>query len=411
MTNKSTFSILFVAQKGKLKANGKAPILARVTVNGEMVHLATRIDVDPDRWLGKECRTPGRSAEDKYINEMLDNYRNVIKNKYNELFFRGEAITAMRLKSILTSRSDEAKRLLVLFDEFNEDYRALVGKETTHKTYTRYLLTRRRLAEFMAAKYKIRDILLSDINTKFINDFYIYLRTVDGKNGHNYHMKMIQRFRTVFKTAKDNGWVTADPFGGFKISMEETHREHLTIDELGVLVSKEMTSERLQRVKDIFVFSCLTGLAYTDVRGLKKSEVVMGNDGRLWIDTRRDKTKVAVYVPLLDIPRAILEKYADQTSHDRLLSIPANQKVNDYLKEIAAICGIDKNLTFHLARHTFATTVTLENGVALETVQKMLGHKNIRTTQVYAKMTKRRISMEMESLAGVLDKGLQPAIG
>lgn len=411
MTNKSTFSILFVAQKGKLKANGKAPILARVTVNGEMVHLTTRVDVDPDRWLGKECRTPGRSAEDKYINEMLDNYRNVIKNKYNELFFRGEAITAMRLKSILTSRSDEAKRLLVLFDEFNEDYRALVGKETTHKTYTRYLLTRRRLAEFIAAKYKIRDILLSDINTKFINDFYIYLRTVDGKNGHNYHMKMIQRFRTVFKTAKDNGWVTADPFGGFKISMEETHRGHLTIDELGVLVSKEMTSERLQRVKDIFVFSCFTGLAYTDVRGLKKSEVVMGNDGRLWIDTRRDKTKVAVYVPLLDIPRAILEKYADQTSHDRLLSIPANQKVNDYLKEIAAICGIDKNLTFHIARHTFATTVTLENGVALETVQKMLGHKNIRTTQVYAKMTKRRIGMEMESLADVLDKGLQPAIG
>lgn len=411
ITNKSTFSILFVAQKGKLKANGKAPILARVTVNGEMVHLATRIDVDPDRWLGKECRTPGRSAEDKYINEMLDNYRNAIKNKYNELFFRSEAITAMRLKNILTSRSDEAKRLLVLFDEFNEDYRARIGKETTHKTYTCYLLVRRRLAEFMAAKYKIKDILLSDINTKFINDFYIYLRTVDGKNGHNYHMKMIQRFRTVFKTAKDNGWVAADPFGGFKISMEETHREHLTIDELGVLMSKEMTSERLQRVKDIFVFSCFTGLAYTDVRELKKSEVVMGNDGRLWIDTRRDKTKVAVYVPLLDIPRAILEKYADQTSHDRLLSIPANQKVNDYLKEIAAICGIDKNLTFHVARHTFATTVTLENGVALEAVQKMLGHKNIRTTQVYAKMTKRRIGMEMESLAGILDKGLQPAIG
>ena len=411
MNNKSTFSILFVAQKGKLKANGKAPILARVTVNGEMVHLATRLDVDPDRWLGKECRTLGKSAEDKYINETLDNYRNVIRNKYNELFFRGEAITAMRLKNILTSRSDEAKRLLVLFDEFNKDYKALVGKETTHKTYTRYLLARRRLAEFMAAKYKVKDILLTDINTKFINDFYIYLRTVDGKNGHNYHMKMIQRFRTVFKTAKDNGWVQTDPFGGFKISMEETHREHLTIDELGALMSKEMTSERLQRVKDIFVFSCFTGLAYTDVRGLKKSEVVMGNDGRLWIDTRRDKTKVAVYVPLLDIPRAILEKYADTTSHDRLLSIPANQKVNDYLKEIAAICGIDKNLTFHIARHTFATTVTLENGVALETVQKMFGHKNIRTTQVYAKMTKRRIGMEMENLADVLDKGLQPAIG
>ncbi len=395
MTNKSTFSILFVAQKGKLKANGKAPILARVTVNGEMVHLVTRIDVDPDRLLGKECRTPGRSAEDKYINEMLDNYRNVIKNKYNELFFRGEAITAMRLKSILTSRSDEAKRLLVLFDEFNEDYRALVGKETTHKTYTRYLLTRRRLAEFMAAKYKIKDILLSDINTKFINDFYIYLRTVDGKNGHNYHMKMIQRLRTVFKTAKDNGWVTADPFGGFKISMEETHREHLTIDELGVLMSKEMTSERLQRVKDIFVFSCFTGLAYTDVRGLKKSEVVMGNDGRLWIDTRRDKPKVAVYVPLLDIPRAILEKYADQTSHDRLLSIPANQKVNDYLKEIAAICGIDKNLTFHQSRHTFATHLG-QSGVQLTTIQKLLGHQKLQTTQIYSEVDRKAITNDLK---------------
>lgn len=402
MNNKSTFSILFVAQKGKLKANGKAPILARVTVNGEMVHLATRLDVDPDRWLGKECRTLGKSAEDKYINEALDNYRNVIRNKYNELFFRGEAITAMRLKSILTSRSDEAKRLLVLFDEFNEDYKALVGKETTHKTYTRYLLARRRLAEFMAAKYKVKDILLTDINTKFINDFYIYLRTVDGKNGHNYHMKMIQRFRTVFKTAKDNGWVQTDPFGGFKISMEETHREHLTIDELGALMSKEMTSERLQRVKDIFVFSCFTGLAYTDVRGLKKSEVVMGNDGRLWIDTRRDKTKVAVYVPLLDIPRAILERYADTTSHDRLLSIPANQKVNDYLKEIAAICGIDKNLTFHTARHTFATMM-LTLGADLYTTSKLLGHADVKMTQVYAKIINQKKDDAVNLVNGLFD--------
>lgn len=259
---KSTFSILFVAQKGKLKANGKAPILARITVNKEMVHLSTRLEVEPDRWLGKECRTLGKTADDKYVNEKLDNYRNAIMNKYNELFFKGEPITAMRLKNILTSQNtDEVKRLLQVFDEFNEDYQKLVGKETSHKTYTRYVLTRKRLAEFMMAKYNIRDILLSDIKPKFINDFYIYLRTTDGHNGHNYHIKMIQRFRTVFKVAKDNGWVTTDPFGSFKMKFEQIQRDCLTLDELTTIMEKEFPSERLEKVRDIFVFSCFTGLA------------------------------------------------------------------------------------------------------------------------------------------------------
>jgi len=400
--SKSTFSILFVAQKGKLNKEGKAPILARVTVNGEMIHLTTRLYGDPDRWSGKECRMTGKSAEDKYINEMLDNYRNVIKNTYNELFFKGETITASRLKSILTSQNPEVKKLLQLFDDFNEDYQKLVDKETSHKTYTRYLLCRRRLAEFMVAKYKISDILLTDINKKFLDDFYIYLRTVDGKNGHNYHMKMIQRFRTVFKVAKDNGWVATDPFGNFKIKMQETHRECLDIEELTTLMEKKLASERLEKVRDIFVFSCWTGLSYTDVHSLKKADLVKGNDGRLWIDRERNKTGNEFNVPLLDIPLAILDKHADHSSKDRLLDIPSNQKVNDYLKEIAAICGIEKPLTFHIARHTFATTVTLENGVALETVQKMLGHKTIRTTQIYAKMTKHRIGTDMSALASKL---------
>lgn len=406
---KSTFTILFVAQKGKLKANGKAPILARVTVNGEMVHLATRLDVEPERWSGKDCRCPGKSAEDKYINEMLDNFRNVIKNKYNELFFKGEKITASRLKSILTSQDSEGmKKLLALFDEYNEDYKKLVGKETTHKTYTRYVLCRRRLAEFMATK-KLNDILLTDINKKFIDDFFSYLRTNDGKNGHNYHMKMIQRFRTVFNVARNNGWVQTDPFASFKMSMEQTHRQCLTIEELTTLMQKELVSERLASIRDIFVFSCYTGLSYIDVKELQKADIIE-HDGKLWIDRNRIKTGNEFNVPLLDIPLAILDKYADMSSKGRLLKIPANQKVNDYLKEIAAMCGIEKPLTFHIARHTFATTVTLENGVPLETVQKMLGHKTIRTTQIYAKMTKRRIGNDMSLLANVLENGPQLAI-
>lgn len=407
---KSTFSILFVAQKGKLKANGKAPIMARITVNRESVSMATRLDVDPARWLGKDGRTPGRSAEDKYLNEMLDNYQALIRGKYNELFFRGETVTASRLKSIVASRNPEVKKLLELFDQFNEDYKKLVGTETSHKTYTRYVLCRRRLAEFMFATYNIRDILLSEINPKFLNDFYIWLRTVDGKNGHNYHIKMIQRFRTVFKMAKDNGWVATDPFGSFKMKFEQTHRECLTPDELTTIMEKELPSERLEKVRDLFIFSCYTGLSYTDVYHLEKADLVRDTDGKLWIDRERMKTGNEFNVPLLDVPLAILEKHADHSSKGRLLDIPSNQKVNDYLKEIAAMCGIDKPLTFHIARHTFATTVTLENGVALETVQKMLGHKTIRTTQIYARMTKKRIGTDMAALADKLgDHSLRAA--
>ncbi len=260
-SGKSTFSILFVAQKGKLKANGKAPILARVTINGEMVHLSTRTNVEPDRWLSKEGRTLGATKEDKAINSTLDNFRTLIHGKYNEFFFKGEVITAARLKAILTSQSSEIKRLLQLFDDFNADYEKLVGSETSYKTYTRYLLTRRRLAEFMEAKYRINDILLTDINPKFINDFYIYLRTTDGQNGHNYHMKMIQRFRTIYKVAQDNGWVTVNPFGGLKIKMEDTHRDCLTSEELAMIRDKKLVSERLEKVRDLFVFSCYTDVA------------------------------------------------------------------------------------------------------------------------------------------------------
>jgi site-specific recombinase XerD len=368
-----------------------------------MFHMATRLEVVPERWLGKEGRTLGKTGEDKYLDQMLDNYRNAISNKYNELFFKGEVITSMRLKSILTSQNPEIKKLLQLFDDFNTDYKKLVGSETSYKTYTRYLLTRRRLAEFMEAKYRIADILLTEINPKFINDFYIYLRTTDGQNGHNYHMKMVQRFRTVFKVAQDNGWVTTNPFGGFKIKMEDTHRDCLTSEELAMVRDKKLVSERMSKVRDLFIFSCYTGLSYADVQNLQKSDIVRGYDGKLWIDRQRVKTGNEFNVPLLDIPLAILEKYADHSSKERLLDIPSNQKVNDYLKEIAAVCGIDKPVTFHLARHTFSTTVTLENGVALETVQKMLGHKTIRTTQIYAKMTKRRIGADMSSLAEKLN--------
>ncbi len=412
-SEKSTFAVLFVAQKGKCNAAGKAPVMARISVNGERVHLATRVYVDPAKWQSKEGRVLGKTLEDKAASDQLDAYRTRIHNTFNDLFKRGEPITAERIKRSITSQTSEIKRLLQLFDSFNEDYRKLVGIETTHKTHSRYLLTRRKLAEFIQAQYRVSDISLTEINPKFINDFYLYLRTSEPSNSHNYHMKMIQRVRTVYNVAKDNGWVLTDPFSSFKIRMEETHRECLTGEELALLRDKKLVSERLERVRDMFIFSCYTGLAYTDLEHLQKSDIVRGEDGKFWIDRARIKTGNEFSVPLFDIPLAILQRYANRTTSGKLLAIPTNQKVNDYLKEIAAVCGIEKPLTFHIARHTFATTVTLENGVPIETVSKMLGHNSIKTTQIYARITASKIAHDMAELATKLNPApaVQAAVG
>jgi site-specific recombinase XerD len=359
--------------------------------------------------MTREGRTLGSTREEKETNAMLDDFRALIRGRYNEIILRGEVVTADRVKQAVLNLDQRGVRLLELFDEFNADYLKMVEKGTTYKTYTRYVLTRNLLAEFIGEKYNRKEMAIAEISPKFISDFFVWLRNRDS-NGYNYHMKFIQRFRTVFNVARNNGWVQGDPFANFKMRFEETDRGYLTKAELDVLVKKAMPSQRLEKVRDLFLFSCYCGLAYVDVKELLETDIVRGDDGKLWINTQRIKTGAQVNVPLLKIPLAIIEKYAGTGRNGKLFDIPSNQKVNDYLKEIAAICGIDKRITFHLARHTFSTTVTLSNGVPLETVSKMLGHKNIRTTQIYARITTTRISDDMNALARRLDGKKQVAV-
>jgi integrase len=220
-------------------------------------------------------------------------------------------------------------------------------------------------------------------------------------------MKMIQRFRTIYQVAIDNGWVNSNPFASFKMRFEDTERGYLTKDELSTLMHKKMPSTRLEQIRDIFVFSCYTGLAYCDAQALTQEHIIIGPNGAPWLRTHRKKTSTPVDVPLLDLPREILAKYEGYSGNDKLLPIPSNQKCNDYLKEIAAICGIEKRLTFHLARHTFATTVTLTNGVPIESVSKMLGHRSLKTTQVYAKIVHNKLAEDMSKLSDRLTSLIQ----
>lgn len=232
----------------------------------------------------------------------------------------------------------------------------------------------------------------------FITDFEVYLLTTGGCS-HNTTAKFMQFFKRIIIIAKNNGWLTVDPFTNYKIRIKKVDRGYLTQNEVEAIMAKNFPTKRLEQVRDIFIFSCFCGLAYIDVKKLKKENIRTSFDGNLWIIGKREKTDVSFSIPLLDIPKRILEKYEGTLPDNRILPVPSNQKMNSYLKEIGAICGIDKDLTFHLARHTFAT-LTLSKGVSIESVSKMLGHTNIKTTQIYAKITDAKISYDMNAFAG-----------
>ena len=402
-TEKSTFSIRFIAQKGKCNAEGKAPILARITINGELVHFSTKFRILPDRWDSAEGRTAHLTKEEKNIDAMLDDYRLLVKSRYNDLVLGGAVVTATKLKAAILNLDEKSAGLIELCDKFIEDYILLVKSgSVTQCTYQRYVLTRNRLAEFTAAKYGMEEIPLADINHSFIKGFDLYNRDRHGA-ANNTASRFVKHFRTMFNLGLNNGWVRTDPFAGYKIRFEKVNRGFLTREEIDRIMAREFTNKRLEVVRDMFIFSVYTGLAYTDVQGLTSSNVQYRADGSVWIVTARQKTNNPVSVMLLDIPRAIIERYGGLGKKGRLLPIPSNQKVNDYLKEIATLCGIEKNLSYHLARHTFATTITLSNGVPIETVSKILGHSSIKTTQIYARITDTKIGHDMGVLAAKLN--------
>jgi site-specific recombinase XerD len=250
----------------------------------------------------------------------------------------------------------------------------------------------------MQLKYNITDISLKEIKNMFLCDFEIYLMTTVGCNS-NTTAKFMQFLKRIIIIARNNGLITSDPFANYKIHMTKVDRGYLTQEDIEKLLKKQFTIKRLELVRDIFVFSCFTGLAYIDVKNLTDKEIRTSFDGKLWIMTKRQKTNVQSNILLLDVPKMILEKYKGKAADNRLLPILSNQKMNAYLKEIGDVCEIEKEITFHLARHTFATTITLARGVPIETVSKMLGHTNITTTQIYARITDSKISTDMQALA------------
>src|ERR1035437_102231 len=399
-TEKSTFRILFYLKRTKTLNNGELTIFMRITVNGERAEVSTHQSVEPQLWNQEKGIVKGVSNSSKQVNDYLEHLKLKVYQYKKELESNDKEITARMLGDLLQGRSSRRKGLVELFLEHNKRCRELVGKDIAPATLTRYETTLMHVKNFIQTKYQQQDIALQSINHEFLKNFEHYLKTVRNC-GHNTTVKYIRNLRKVIRIALSNDWLKLDPFRNITYRPKEVNRAYLTDPELKLLINKEFSNERLRRVKDIFLFCCFTGLAFTDVKNLTRENITIGINNQRWLRTKRKKTGNPSEIPLLDVPIAIIKKYENNPIcllEQKLLPVGSNQKLNAYLKEIADLCDIKKNLSTHTARHTFATTVTLTHGVSMEAVSRMLGHSNLATTKQYARIVDTLIIDEMKKV-------------
>ncbi|MFT6931286.1 MAG: integrase [Sediminicola sp.] len=397
---KDTFSVLFYPKGSNEDKHGNVPIYLRITVNGQRSEMSINRKVSASRWNNEAGKLRGTSAEVRELNRFMDNIRNKIYKIQEALLEQETMITAEIIRNIYTGKTQNHKMVLKEFQNHNDKVENLVGKDFAPGTAERYRTAKKHVEDYIKLEYKVTDLPFKEVDHKFISGLEYYLKT-ERNCSHNTALKYITNFKKIVRIAFANDWIKKDPFLHWKARLKIVDREFLTEKELQDMVDKRLLIGRLEQVKDIFLFSCFTGLAYSDVKKLSKNDVVIGIDGHKWIKIKRSKTDTRSSIPILPTASDILEKYEQHPEvldQGKLLPVLSNQKMNAYLKEIADVCAISKNLTFHLARHTFATTVTLSNGVPIESVSKMLGHKSLRTTQHYAKILDRKVSEDMEIL-------------
>jgi site-specific recombinase XerD len=395
-----TLSLLFYIKKSKADDLGKATIYMRITLDGQRAEFSVHRKVKFNEWNSKTQLAMGNSIVAQEINRELG----IIKNKIYSIQQQFQRIekeyNSFDLRDAYLGKDKTQKMLLEIFQEHNNKVESLIGKDFAAGTAERYRTCKKHVAAFIKQKYKKNDIPIQDVDHKFITGLEYYLKT-SRKCAHNSTIKYITNFKKIIRIAHANNWIDKDPFLHWKAKLKIVDREFLTEEEIQKIIELKLKMERLDQVRDIFIFCCFTGLAYADVKKLNRFDISVGVDGEEWVKTKRSKTDTRSNIPILPIAKAVIEKYKQNQlliEKDLVLPVLSNQKMNAYIKEIATLAGITKNLTFHLARHTFATTVTLTNGVPIESVSKMLGHTNLKTTQHYAKILDMKVSKDMEIL-------------
>jgi len=393
-----SFSIIFYPKSSNLDKNGKAPLFLRITVDGKRCELSIKRKIELQYWDSHKGKIKGSNPTAKQLNKFLEEIKSRLYKIQGKFVADGRSYTAEMVRNAFQGKDIKYKTLLTIYEEHNGEISELVGREFSSGAYQRHLRTARHLKTFIRKEYGREDINVKEVDLKFINRFEHYLKTL-RTCAHNTVTKYVTNLKKIMRICYANDWITKDPFYHWKAKWKKVERDILNERELRTLMQAELPSKRLDQVRDIFIFCCFTGLSYIDVQKLSNNHIVLAMDGEKWIKIKRSKTDTMSSIPFLHIAEQIVDKYSIDSKTDKdgqLLPVISNQKLNTYLKEIAKLCGIHKKLTFHLSRHTFATTVTLANGVPIESVSKMLGHQSLKTTQIYAKVIDKKLKNDMK---------------
>lgn len=398
---RTTFSLLFYIRRDKLNKRGEVPVFMRLTINGERADASIKRFIEPHAWNSAKGKANEKCRGGKDLNLYLDAISaNILQIQRDLELDKKEVSAQIILNRYLGKEQSDRHTLMEVFRAHNEKCRALIGINFAPDTVLRYETCLRLIEEFMRNTYKKEDCYLEEVTKQFVEEFEFYLKTI-RKCCHNTTTKYLANFKKITRIAFSNGWMKRDPFAQIRFHLDAVEREFLEKQELKTLLNKNISVPRLAQIRDIFCFCCLTGLAFSDVKQLKSEHLVTDINGMIWIRKTRQKTKNMCNIPLLDEAQKILDRYKDHPycqTQGVLLPVCSNQKMNMYLKELADICGIRKNLSTHCARHTFAT-LTLASGATIDNVAKMLGHANVNMTRHYAKVLDTSIMRDMQVVA------------
>jgi integrase len=402
----NSFGLIFFLKAPRHNESNIRSVYFRITVDGIPKEASTRRQWDTERWNKKTERATGTKEDAKSLNFFLDSLTAKIHEIKSEIMYTGKPITSQKIMDHVMGRITPRARVLEEFQKHNDEMKALIGNGYTEATLERFNITKNHVTAFIKFKYNTSDFEFADLNFEFIKDFEFYLRTV-RKCANNTTLKYISNFKKIVIRAIDKEIIIKDPFKNFKGKKTKIVKKPISAKELAELERREFSTDRLNTVRDIFVFQCYTGLAYIDAFQLQKADIKDGVDGNQWILSERQKTNSTARIPLLPKAIEILEKYKDHPvciKRGTVLPVSSNQKMNEYLKEIAALCGFPFTLNTHMARRTFGSTVTLNNNVPINVVKEMLGHSSVKQTESYAITEQATIGREMT----LLNKRLHP---
>lgn len=389
--------VTFYLKKNEKRADGTVPVLGRVRISKSMVQFSAKVYVIPDLWDVKSGRAVGKSKPAVAANKELDRIRLDIHSAYKDLLAKKENVSAVDVKNAFQGISSEQETLVSYYGKFNENFFKKVGVNRKLETYKRYCVALNHLKDFLRIRYNVKDMPFQSLTPSFVSSYDLYLRA-DLKMSHNTIVNIVANLRSVIKSALNDGLLRQDPFIGYTFEYSRTIPRFLSEKELKLMMKTQLPKSNLNLVRDVFLFSAFTGISFSDIRNLTEKNLAQAENGTWWIHSARQKTGTPFHVPLLDLPLELIEKYRGITKNGRLFPMLSCSKTNINLKKIAAICGINRRVTFHTARHTYASVITLSQGVPLDTVRELMGHRDWRATRIYAHLTYDKVNEDMGRL-------------